>query len=204
MPVRATESFSLIVALSFVHYDINFIHCLTVKLDCIYPLPKTSALCLQIYTAHDSVIRIPFRQHWREYIVMPPFICGWVSAYHTSHFTLWAQSLKKLLMTRFSGTLLILGLRVKGNGQLEHFACKPYEQNRDYKFCQIAFKFHTLVMKLLMMWIVTPFDLWSKVKLTLALCTWNIVSTIQTTVFANSLPGLTYNLFMIRGWTLLI
>ena len=80
----------------------------------------------------------------------------------------------------------------------------PCGHDRNYSFCPITFKLH--------MWVVdderrNPIDLGSqgqRWRSTLALCVSDIVHTIQTTVFAQSLSNFTCKLSVMRGGTLLI
>ena len=81
---------------------------------------------------------------------------------------------------------------------------RPCGNHSDYSFCPITFKLH--------MWVVdderrNPIDLGSRgqrSRSTLALCVYDLVGTIQTTVFAKSLSNFLCKLCMMRGRTLLI
>ena len=75
----------------------------------------------------------------------------------------------------------------------------------DYSFCPITFKLHMLIRHDERR---NPIDFGSRIqrsRSTLALCTLNLVGTVATTVFAQSLSNFTSCTFaMMRGGTLLI
>ena len=80
----------------------------------------------------------------------------------------------------------------------------PCGQDSNYSFCPITFKLHIKVVDDERR---NPIDFGSqgqRSRSTLALCVWDRVNTIQTTVFVQSLSNFTCKLLMMRGGTLLI
>ena len=102
------------------------------------------------------------------------------------------------------GNLLILGHGSNVNVNFGTLCIRPRGHDTNYSFCPITFKLN--------MYVVgderrNPIDLGSRdqsLRPTLALYVLDLVDTIQTTVFAESLSNFIFTLWMIGGGTLLI